>query len=198
MRILIAHDWALVRAGLSQILCDEFGPVDLTQVSTAAEARDEASGPWDLALVGVDAADSSGARFIAGLQRAHPCRCVLAVSRRAMVSNTQRTLKDLIQGTLARESGRDEIVKVVRQAITGGADGGLKRRWLLPGTPVLSRREFEVLRLFAAGKTIKEIAAQLRISASTIGTYRFRILRKLKLSSTAALIRYAFKSHLAD
>jgi len=196
MKILIAHEWALIRAGILQILCDEFGPVEVTQASTVLEGFDLATGPWDLAIVGVDDTDSRGLQFVAGLKRAHPRQRVLAVSRRAKVSYVQGILKNLIQGTLTRECTRDGIVTAVRYAITRG-DSRKESRGL-PGMPPLSKRELEVLRLLAAGKSIKEVAAELKVSASTISTYRVRMLRKLKLGSTGALIRYAFKNHLAD
>jgi DNA-binding NarL/FixJ family response regulator len=62
----------------------------------------------------------------------------------------------------------------------------------------LSKREREVLRLIGSGKAVKEIAAVLALSETTISTYRTRILIKLGLKSTAELIRYAVMNRLAD
>jgi len=56
---------------------------------------------------------------------------------------------------------------------------------------LLSAREMEVLNLFAAGKTVVQIASDLSLSPKTISTYRERLLEKLKLHTTADLIRYA-------
>jgi DNA-binding NarL/FixJ family response regulator len=60
-----------------------------------------------------------------------------------------------------------------------------------PFYQLLSSRELEVLQLFAEGKKVVQIASELSLSPKTIGTYRERLLEKLKLHTTADLIRYA-------
>ena len=73
------------------------------------------------------------------------------------------------------------------------------RDWELSlGTQALSGRELKVTRLIGFGKSVKEIADGLALSEKTISTYRTRILTKLKLKSTAELMRYALKNHIAD
>jgi DNA-binding NarL/FixJ family response regulator len=67
-----------------------------------------------------------------------------------------------------------------------------------PGEKVLSGREHEVTRLIGLGRTVKEVAAALQLSEKTVSTYRTRILAKLRLKSTAELIRYALKNRLAE
>jgi len=195
IRILIAHDWAIVRAGIRQILWEEFGPLVLTQVSSDREGFDLGLGPWDLAFVGIDALHRQGLQFLAALKRAYPRQSVLAVSSRARISHFDNALKSLVQGAIATESTRDQLLTAARRVITGGGKGALAA---LPKTPALSKRELEVLRLVAAGKNIKEVAATLNVSPSSISTYRLRILRKLQLGSTGELIRYAFRKNLAD
>ena len=54
----------------------------------------------------------------------------------------------------------------------------------------LSDREFEVLRALGSGMMVKEVAAQLRLSAKTVSTYRARVLEKMGLASKADLVRY--------
>jgi len=60
----------------------------------------------------------------------------------------------------------------------------------------LSDREYRVMWLLASGKQINQIAAEMFLSPSTISTYRARILKKLKLTDNAALVRYAVKHQL--
>lgn len=62
----------------------------------------------------------------------------------------------------------------------------------------LSDHEFQILHLLGAGKTTNEVGEQLALSGSTIKAYRQRILDKLNLRSTAAVIHYAVKSDLVD
>jgi two-component system, NarL family, invasion response regulator UvrY len=61
----------------------------------------------------------------------------------------------------------------------------------------LSDREFQVLCLVGEGKTVKQIAEALSLSAPTISTYRARILDKMDMKTTAQLIRYAIQNGLA-
>ena len=61
----------------------------------------------------------------------------------------------------------------------------------------LSDREFQILYLFGEGKTIRQIAAALSLSTSTVSTYRARILNKLEMKSTAELVRYAIQNKIA-
>ena len=62
----------------------------------------------------------------------------------------------------------------------------------------LSDREFQVLRLIAAGKSVKEIAAELSLSVKTVSTYRARLLLKMDLETNAELIHYAIQNRLID
>jgi len=62
----------------------------------------------------------------------------------------------------------------------------------------LSDREFQVLRLIAAGKSVTEIAAELSLSVKTVSTYRARLLQKMNLTTNAELIHYAIQNRLID
>jgi two-component system invasion response regulator UvrY len=62
----------------------------------------------------------------------------------------------------------------------------------------LSDREFQVLRMIATGKAVKEIAAELSLSVKTISTYRARLLQKMNLTTNAELIHYAIQNRLID
>ena len=62
----------------------------------------------------------------------------------------------------------------------------------------LSDREFEILRLFASGKTVKDIATVLSLSVNTISTYRTRILEKMKMRGNAELMHYAIINNLIE
>lgn len=62
----------------------------------------------------------------------------------------------------------------------------------------LSAREFQVLCLFGAGKTISGIARELSLSVPTVSTYRARILEKMGMKTTAELVRYAVQQRLVS
>lgn len=63
---------------------------------------------------------------------------------------------------------------------------------------MLSDREYQVMCMFAAGKTLKEIAEELSLSIQTISTYKTRILEKMGMNTTAEVIRYAVKCGLVE
>jgi two-component system invasion response regulator UvrY len=62
----------------------------------------------------------------------------------------------------------------------------------------LSDREYQVMCLLAAGKTVADIAMELSLSVKTVSTYRARLLDKLRLKSTAEIIRYALERGLVQ
>jgi len=68
----------------------------------------------------------------------------------------------------------------------------------LPIHELLSDREFQVLRMLASGKTVKEMADELSLSVKTVSTYRGRILEKTGMKTNADLIRYALEAQLVD
>jgi two-component system, NarL family, invasion response regulator UvrY len=63
---------------------------------------------------------------------------------------------------------------------------------------ILSDREYEVLRMIAAGKTVKDIAQELSLSIKTISTYRTRIMEKMKMKTNAEVMHYVIKHQLLD
>jgi DNA-binding NarL/FixJ family response regulator len=67
-----------------------------------------------------------------------------------------------------------------------------------PVHEVLSDREFQVLRMIASGRSVKEIAEELSLSVKTVSTYRARILEKTGMKTTVDLIRYAFRARLVE
>jgi PAS domain S-box-containing protein len=89
-----------------------------------------------------------------------------------------------------REDGSVDYFAAMIEEVPGGD--------AIPVHADLSRREREVAGLIGLGRTVKEVAGVLLLSEKTVSTYRSRILTKLKLTSTAELIRYALKNRLAE
>ena len=120
----------------------------------------------------------------------------------------KQALKAGAWGYLKKESAPEELIQAVRRILAGG-------RYVSPtlaekfardlqgnaeGRPheALSPREFDVLVMIGAGKAVGQIAGELHLSGTTVSTYRARILEKMKMTTTAELIRYAVRNHLAD
>jgi two-component system invasion response regulator UvrY len=100
--------------------------------------------------------------------------------------------KDLVEAVRWVAQGRRYVTSVLAERLAMGLTGDAA---ILPHER-LSNREFEVLRLLAAGRSLKEIAAQLGINPKTVSTFRARVLLKLEVHTNADLVRYALEHHL--
>ena len=109
-------------------------------------------------------------------------------------------------GYITKTMAAEELVKAIRKVMEGGTYIGPRLAELLAeearapeaGAPHerLTARENEILTLIGAGLQIKQVAAELGISVSSVNTYRLRIFQKMDLHSNAALIRYAVQHGL--
>jgi DNA-binding NarL/FixJ family response regulator len=118
-----------------------------------------------------------------------------------------RMLQAGAAGYLTKESAPDVLIQAIRKVTAGGKYVSPKLAEILAsrlgasGLPLhetLSDREFQVMRLMAAGKTIAAIAEHLSLSAKTVSTYRARILEKLSLETSAEIVHYAYQNELVD
>jgi two-component system, NarL family, invasion response regulator UvrY len=109
---------------------------------------------------------------------------------------------------LNKESASDELVRAVRQLLSGhpyvsqtmaeSLATHMKTDPSLAPHERLSDRELEVLVLIGSGKTTSQISKELHLSPPTVSTYRARILEKMGLTNTAELIYYAVRNGMAD
>jgi len=116
-----------------------------------------------------------------------------------------RVLKAGASGYLMKNSIPEELIKAIRKIASGGKyiSPSVAERLAsemasteIPLHEKLSDREFQIMRLIASGKSLKEIGDVLCISGKTVSTYRARILEKMSMSANADLTRYALDHHL--
>lgn len=209
IRALIADDHAIVRRGLMEVLKEKFPGIIFVEAATAQQALSLAKQkPWDIAILDISMPGNSGLDILSDLKRARPKLPVLFLSVHPEEQFARRALKSGAAGYLNKASISDELVKAVRKVLSGGryisAEFMEKLAWELgeesrpSGHEALSSREFQVLRMIASGKAVKEIAFDLKLSVKTVSTYRSRILVKLGLKTTAEVIRYAIQHQLVD
>ena len=120
----------------------------------------------------------------------------------------RRALKAGASGYMNKESAPEELIKAIRKALTGGVYVSPALAELLvmdlgrhedqPLHERLSDRELEVLRLIASGKAISQIAELLHVGATTVSTYRARLLEKMNMTTNAELMSYALRNQLVD
>jgi DNA-binding NarL/FixJ family response regulator len=148
----------------------------------------------------------SGLEVLSRIVPAHPELPVLVLSGYPETELAVRTIRAGAAGYLNKEMAPEELVVAIRRVITGRRYVSEVVAELLAGSVgkpgdsphfSLSDREYQVMMLLAAGKTVSEIAAEIRLSVKTVSTYRARILDKMSLKNNAELMLYAIRNNLA-
>ena len=202
IRLVIADDHPLIRAGFRQLAS---GDATIEVVGEAADAagllKVLATTRADVVAVDVGMPGPGFQTLIHRIRTDFPAVRVLVVSMYPEGELALRALQAGAVGYVTKTHAEAELLAAVRKVARGGryVTPSLAE-WLaerlangLDGAEELSDRERDVLRLLAEGKSYKEIAATLSISAKTISTYRARLLTKLGVRTTAELIRYALQ-----
>lgn len=209
MRVLIADDHAVFRRGLRETLGETFSKLTFGEAKTAQETVDCVKRQdWDIVVLDISMPGKSGLDILDDLKRLRPKLPVLLLSMHPEEQYAKRALKGGAAGYLTKESVPEELKLAVRRVLAGGRYVSstmaerlaydLRKGADTPVHELLSDREFQVLRMIAGGKTVKQIADEISLSVKTVSTYRTRILEKTGLKTTADLIRYALQSHLVD
>lgn len=207
IRVVIADDHELIREGIKKIVrsCADLKIVgeagDLRQaIALIAQVRP------DVAVLDISLPDYDGLDGLAELRRHFPALRVVMLS---MHPEERYALAALRAGALAYVSkamASAELVDALRSAAQGKAWVGSRVGALLAAAArpaaraphhSLTPRESEIVALIGAGLQIKQVAAELGISVSSVNTYRSRIFRKMGMSTNAALIRYALQHGLS-
>jgi DNA-binding NarL/FixJ family response regulator len=207
--ILIADDHAIIRRGLKEILADELGTLSCGEAENAQGAVEQVrKRNWDLLILDIEMPGRSGLDVLKDLKAVRPKLPILVLSVHPEELFAKRALKAGVAGYLCKEEAPAELVKAVRRILAGGryVSTALAEKLAMdlgmetdkPIDEVLSDREFEVLRSIASGKTVSQIAEQLRLSVKTVSTYRSRILEKMGMKTNAELTYYAVRNNLVD
>ncbi len=206
--VLIADDHAVVRQGLKQILQET---QDMHLAGEAADGHEALSlarsTEWDVLVLDLTMPGLGGLDVLKEVQAERPHAPVLILSMHAEDQFAVRLLKAGAAGYLNKETAPEELIQAIRKVVDGGKyiSTVLAERLAFEMDPnsdkprheSLSDREFQVLRLLASGKAVKEIAEELSLSPKTISTYRARILEKMNMRTNAELIHYAIQNKLA-
>jgi DNA-binding NarL/FixJ family response regulator len=208
IRLVIADDHELIREGIKKIVRHN---TDLKIVGEAADLKQAlvliAQVRPDVVVLDISLPDYDGLDGLAELRRHFPTLGVVMLSMHPEERYALSALRAGALGYVSKASASAELVEAVRRAAQGGTYLGPRVSELLarearcptprPVHHSLTVREGEIVALIGSGLQIKQVAAELGISISSVNTYRSRIFRKMGLSSNAALIRYALQHGLA-
>ncbi|MBC8732542.1 response regulator transcription factor [Paraburkholderia sp. UCT2] len=203
IRILIADDHAIVRGGLRQIIATTSDIVVAGEAAQGAEVIDKLRAcALDLLLLDMTMPGISGVALIRRVRAEHPSLPVLVLSIHDEAQVASRALRAGATGYLTKDSDPEVLLAAIRKLADGGRFIDPKlvdamvfdtQRGDVPPHEVLSDREFQVLQMLAAGRSINEIAQACALSAKTISTHKMRLMQKLGLSNNAEVIRYAIR-----
>jgi DNA-binding NarL/FixJ family response regulator len=208
-KILIADDHELLRRGLKGILAEAFPQLAIGEANDARQALAAAEKEqWDIMLLDISMPGRSGLEVLQDLRQLHPKLPVVVLSAFPEKDYAIRAFKLGASAYVSKQSAESELLAAIRKALAGGryvtpALGEALAATLAGETSSaphdqLSNRELLVLRMVAAGKTLKEIAGELSLSEKTIGSYRSRVSKKLGLGTNVELARYALQHKLAE
>ncbi len=210
IRVLLADDHSIVRAGLRRLVEDAGDMVVVAEAADGREAINKAKeiSP-DVAVVDLSMPGMDGLEVVGRLLSHEPKLPVLILTMHEEEQYVVRAIEAGAMGYVTKRSAAEQLLEAIRKVRAGGrflsesASEALATR-MAKGTAarspldILSTREIQVLRGLALGKSNREIAETYHISTKTIDTYRARLLRKLNLKNNAELTRFAIQNGIVE
>jgi DNA-binding NarL/FixJ family response regulator len=200
IRVGIADDHAVVRAGLRRLLAQE------PDLAVCAEAGDgdqalavACGGGVDVLLLDLAMPGRDGIDVLAGIRRSCPSLPVLVLSGFPAVDYAELVRRQGARGYLNKAAAPSLVAAAIR-AVMGG------QAWFAPGADTgadaraahlaLSARELQVLLHLARGESVADIAERLEVSIRSVSTWRRHVLNRLHLDTNSDLTHYALKNGL--
>jgi two-component system response regulator NreC len=207
VRVVLADDHAIMRAGLRRLLEGEAGCEVVAEAGTVEDTvRFVGAHKPDVVVLDLNMPDGSSLPAIPRLLEASPDTRVVVLTMQIEPAFAREALQAGATGYVLKEAADEELIAAVEAAVAGQSylNPQLAARVAMaPPTPSgppdgLSEREAEVLTLIALGHTNAEIAEQLYLSIRTVETHRSHIQQKLRLAKRSELVRYALDKGLIE
>jgi two-component system invasion response regulator UvrY len=209
IRIVIADDHPVVRQGIRQIVGAAGDMLVADEATDGRELLQRArSTPHDLVLLDLSMPATDGLDVLKQLKRERPKVPVVILTMSPEDQFAIRALKAGAAGYLTKEAAPIELVDAIRKAVAGGRYLSARVAEKLADHLVenvegslhdgLSDREYQVMRMIAAGTPTRQIAKELALSVKTVSTYRARIFEKMRMRSPAELAAYVVRNQLSD
>lgn len=204
IEIVLADDHTIIRQGLVPLFEVEQGMEILAQASNGRDAWDlvESLRP-DVAILDISMPEMTGIEVTRRVVDAGFSTRVILLTMHEDPSAVLEALEAGASGYVLKDNSFEELVQAVRTVVAGGSfvtpsiQEKLRKLQHQGRTPtLLSKREREVIKWIAQGKSSKQIARIMDISPRTVDTYRKRLMDKLDLHTLADVVRYAVRTGL--
>jgi len=208
IRVVLADDHALVRAGMRSLLNGMSQVQVVGEAASGEEALElAASERPDVVLMDIAMKGMSGLEAAARMRERHAAVRVVILSMHAGEEYVLQALRAGAVGYLLKDAATGELELALRSVMRGESwfspavsrqvvEGYVQRVGGEAAAEVLTARQREVLRLVAGGKSTKEIAYDLALSVKTVETHRAQIMERLGIRDVAGLVRYALRTGL--
>jgi DNA-binding NarL/FixJ family response regulator len=202
LRVLLADDHALVRAGMRALLAELPGIEVVAETGDGREAlRLVRERKPDIALLDISMPELNGLEVVGRIARDHPNTRAIILSMHGDDESVRRALVAGAAGYLLKNSDRRELELALRAVARGDTwlSPSLTKRvvatYMRGASPdaVLTPRQREVLQLVAEGHSNKEIASRLNVALKTVETHRTELMDRLGIHGVASLVRYAIQ-----
>lgn len=207
MNILIVDDHAVVRKGLRQIIADDFPNANIQEAADTPGMLEKVENTrWDVIICDINMPGPNGVEALKQVKGSHPDTPILIMSMNSEDQYALRVMKSGAAGYLSKDTVHEDIISAIAKVTSG-------KKFITPSVAArlstafksdsdkkpheyLSNREFDVMKMLAAGNSVSEIAARLFLNNTTVSTYRSRIFEKTGMKTNADLTRYAIENNL--
>ncbi len=212
IRVLITDDHMLFRQGIRNLLSAES---DLEVVAEAANASESVAftGQFkpDVVLMDIGMTGMSSFEATRQIRKERPESRVLFLSMYDDEDYLAECVEIGASGYVLKDSPADQLITAIREVYRGGSylsprlltrlvddlrqqgKGGLPRQ---PRFNTLTKREREILKMLAEGRSVKEIASSFELSVKTVEAHKFNLMRKLDIHNKAQLVQYAIQKKI--
>jgi DNA-binding NarL/FixJ family response regulator len=211
IRILLADDHTLVRAGIRSLLESIEGVEVVAESGDGREALDLiCKHRPDVALLDIAMPGLSGLEVAKRVGQECPKTRIVILSMHADASHVREALRSGVAGYLLKGAAVAELPLALKSVMRGESyltpkisqqvvEGYLRDSAEQPG-PLngLTTRQREILQLIAEGRSTREIAEVLDISVKTVETHRLRLMERLDIHDVPGLVRFAIRAGLVS
>lgn len=212
-RILIVDDHPVVRLGLRALLSSQPGVEVCGEATTGPEAIEETKKlKADLVILDLTLPDKNGLEVLEEVRKDSPDTEVLVLTMHFSEDVAREALRMGAIGYVLKSDADAELLAAIDNArhhqpfFTSQLALTMAQNFISPqagsgddpGADALTPRELQVIQLLAAGKSNKQVAAELKVSTRTVESHRHHIMRKMNFTSFSDLVRFAVRNNLVE